>query len=654
MAEGFVPTLLAQMSVLALGVFTGVASARLLGPQGRGELAALILWPSVLVMLASLGMNQAIVFYTGKQRYPMAHVWAACTLIGLAQSVCVVLVGLRVLPWALHAYAPGVRHLALVFLFATPFLMMGGYPGNLLQGSLDLASFNLIRIIAPLAYALGLAVLLLLRRADLASVVSVQILGYVLALAGGYWLLFRKLGLFCSGGLRPPQSLISKSGAVGLPLGVSTFTPARQEGTGRSACATVTQPLLAVHPAQFGPPTQNLENPGGGLRPPQLKSGDVRSPRPVSPFTAAKQEGTGRSACATVTQPLLAVHPAQFGPPTQDLENPGGGLRPSQLKSGDVRSPRPASPFTPAGPEGTGRSACATVPQPLLAVHGLRPPRRLTTFSAAKQEGTGRSACATVTQPLLAVHPAKRRSETAATAALPRFPINLDVFKSLLTYGGKTQLATITSYINQRLDQLVLSIFIRPPELGLYVVAVTVSTVLSCFPQAAAVVTLANGSNLPREGAKAVIANSFRTSLAWLVAGCSALFLAVPWLIPLVFGARFSGSVLACRILLPGSVAIGLNQVLYDGARSLDEPALPSYGEGLAAVLTCCGLYVLLPRLGFLGAAIASTVAYTASSIFMLALYHFRLGFPLRELLFDSGTPRPGEAPLVPATGILK
>ncbi len=510
MAKGFVPTLLAQMSVLALGVFTGVASARLLGPQGRGELAALILWPSVLVMLASLGMNQAIVFYTGKQRYPMAHVWAACTLIGLAQSVCVVLVGLRVLPWALHAYAPGVRHLALVFLFATPFLMMGGYPGNLLQGSLDLASFNLIRIIAPLAYALGLAVLLLLRRADLASVVSVQILGYVLALAGGYWLLFRKLGLFCSGGLRPPPEISPfPHHPVRLPPGVTT---------------------IPHHPVRLSP--------------------DCPS---------STEEGSRAAGKA----PLLI----QEGP-----ERERRGWLPAWLRS-------------------------------------------------------------------------QAAARTAAPAALPRFPLNLTVLKSLLTYGGKTQLATITSYINQRLDQLVLSIFIRPPELGLYVVAVTVSTVLSCFPQAAAVVTLANGSNLPREGAKAVIANSFRTSLAWLVAGCSALFLVAPWLIPLVFGPRFSGSVLACRILLPGSVAIGLNQILYDGARSLDEPALPSYGEGLAAVLTCCGLYVLLPRLGFLGAAIASTVAYTASSIFMLALYHFRLGFPLRELLFDSGTPRPHEAP---------
>jgi O-antigen/teichoic acid export membrane protein len=93
------------------------------------------------------------------------------------------------------------------------------------------------------------------------------------------------------------------------------------------------------------------------------------------------------------------------------------------------------------------------------------------------------------------------------------------------------------------------------------------------------------------------------------------------------------GSGLACRILLPGSIALGLNQVLYEGARSLNDPALPSHSEGLAVVLTCLGLSVLLPRFGFLGAAIASTLAYTSSLAFTLALYRLRLRFPLRMLL---------------------
>jgi O-antigen/teichoic acid export membrane protein len=408
-AIGFASTLFAQLVVLGLGTFTGVAAARLLGPQGRGELAALILWPSVLVMFFSLGTNQAIVFHTGQKHDGISEVWTASTLIGLAQSFCVVVAGLIVIPVALHRYSPEFRHLALIFLFSSPLLIFSGYPANLLQGKLDFLSFNCIRTIAPLIYALGMLALLLVRKANLQFVVAFQILGYVMAVVGGVSILIR---------------------------------------------------------------TERI-----------------------------------------------------------------------------------------------------------------------------------------------------------------RFSLKKRVMKSLLRFGWKTQMATVTSYVNQRVDQLLLSLLVGPRELGLYVVAVTVSLAVGFLPQSLAMVTLAGGSNLSREGAKALIAQSFRTSLFWLVASCSALFVVAPWLISLVFGPKFSGSTLACRILLPGSIALGLNQVLYEGARSLNDPVLPSFAEGLAAVLTCFGLYVLLPRLGFIGAAIASTLAYSSSLVFMLVLYRLRLDFPLYELL---------------------
>src|SRR5262249_7527382 len=66
----YIGTAVAQLAILVFGVASGVVSARLLGPQGRGELAAITLWPMAFVFFTSLGLNQAIVFHTGKQRHP--------------------------------------------------------------------------------------------------------------------------------------------------------------------------------------------------------------------------------------------------------------------------------------------------------------------------------------------------------------------------------------------------------------------------------------------------------------------------------------------------------------------------------------------------------------------------------------------------------
>lgn len=421
-ARNLITTAGGQAAVVGLGAFTGIASARLLGPQGRGELAAITLWPMILVLVASLGLNQAIVFHVGKRRFTLAEVWTSALALWLVQSLAVLAGGWALLPVVLRHYGPEARHLGLVFLAFVPLLMLGGYPANLAQGRLDLLSFTLLRAVAPAVYACGLAALILHSRATVGEIVGVQIAGLSLAAAAALWMAFGRMRLG-----------IAWNGA---------------------AC---------------------------------------------------------------------------------------------------------------------GR---------------------------------------------------------------------------LLRFGLKSNLSSLAFYVNQRLDQLLLSLFVAPRDLGLYVVAVALASAAGFFPQAVGAVTIATGSNLEQDAARLVIARSFRLTLGVLAAGCGALFLICPWLISIAFGPSFSSAATACRILLPGTVALGLNQVLYDGARALEEPLLPSYSEGVSIGITVVGLLLLLPRFGFLGAAIASTMAYTSSLVFMLGLARSRLNLGWRDLVGTFAVPvlgRPAE-----------
>jgi O-antigen/teichoic acid export membrane protein len=130
---------------------------------------------------------------------------------------------------------------------------------------------------------------------------------------------------------------------------------------------------------------------------------------------------------------------------------------------------------------------------------------------------------------------------------------------------------------------------------------------------------------------------SFRASLLWLLACCGLLYALSPFLIRIVFGTAFEGSILACRLLLPGALMLGLNQVLYNGASALGRPALPSYAEGISVAGTTVGLYVLVPRYGYIAAAIVSSVAYTISFVVMLGLSRRLFGLSLRTLLAGGG-----------------
>jgi O-antigen/teichoic acid export membrane protein len=82
---------------------------------------------------------------------------------------------------------------------------------------------------------------------------------------------------------------------------------------------------------------------------------------------------------------------------------------------------------------------------------------------------------------------------------------------------------------------------------------------------------------------------------------------------------------------------IGLNQVLYNGASALGRPGLPSCAEGASMAVTAIGLYVLVPRYGYIGAAIVSSVAYTFSFLLMLGLAHRLLDLKFWDLLAPGG-----------------
>jgi O-antigen/teichoic acid export membrane protein len=205
----------------------------------------------------------------------------------------------------------------------------------------------------------------------------------------------------------------------------------------------------------------------------------------------------------------------------------------------------------------------------------------------------------------------------------------------LLSFGYRSQATNLTSYFNQRIDQLVLSLFVPPRQLGFYAVAVTLTMAVTVFSQAAGIVTFGRGSSQQSEDAKSTIGVSFRASLLWLLVCCSVLYLLAPFLIRLVFGVAFDGSIVACRILLPGTVMLGLNQVLYNGASALGRPGLPSCAEGISVAITAIGLYLLVPRYGYIGAAVVSSIAYTVSFAVMLALAHRLLNLKLRDLIVE-------------------
>jgi O-antigen/teichoic acid export membrane protein len=110
----FAQTFATQVLVLALNVATGVLTARLLGPDGRGVFTAVTLWPQFMAMLALFGLQNAVVFRMRLAPDELNSVATAAMAIGLLVSLAAAFAGALVIPFAMGGqYQPGVIRFAI-------------------------------------------------------------------------------------------------------------------------------------------------------------------------------------------------------------------------------------------------------------------------------------------------------------------------------------------------------------------------------------------------------------------------------------------------------------------------------------------------------------------------------------------------------------
>jgi O-antigen/teichoic acid export membrane protein len=192
--------------------------------------------------------------------------------------------------------------------------------------------------------------------------------------------------------------------------------------------------------------------------------------------------------------------------------------------------------------------------------------------------------------------------------------------RPLGAYGVAQIAAVAPAALNAQLDQLVLSQTVPPADLGRY--AVAVSLTLLPIPLVSAIGNVA----FPRLAAQQTVTDATRKLQRIAVLGSAGLAtgmlvplaLAAYWLMPLVFGARYSGAVPLLWILTPGAVFLACGQVVGDLLRGRNRPIVVAWAQGLAAIFTVALLFALLPFVGVYAAAIASTVAYGVALTVMI------------------------------------
>ncbi len=138
---------------------TGPLLARMLGPDGRGYLAALILWPIVITQLGNLGIPSALTYSIARDSSASRALARLGLAFALPQALLLIVFQALWLLLILHGDPHAVRVAGWLTLALVPAMLAQQYGLGLLQGHLRLRLFNGLRLLPWALYAVGVATL---------------------------------------------------------------------------------------------------------------------------------------------------------------------------------------------------------------------------------------------------------------------------------------------------------------------------------------------------------------------------------------------------------------------------------------------------------------------------------------------------------------
>lgn len=201
-------------------------------------------------------------------------------------------------------------------------------------------------------------------------------------------------------------------------------------------------------------------------------------------------------------------------------------------------------------------------------------------------------------------------------------------FRGIVGYGSRVWFGAIAGVLLMRVDQVLMVPLSSTFELGLYVVAVTVSELPLVVNTAVREVVFARDA---RSSEDARLTAAARVSFLVCAAMAVVLGATSPAWLPVAFGAGFRDAVPTTMLLL-AAVALGIpGSVAGAGLSSRGYPHLRSISLVIACAANVVLLVVLVPPLGAFGAALSTLLGNLVSSNFNIVQMRRKFGVPVRS-----------------------
>ena len=196
---------------------------------------------------------------------------------------------------------------------------------------------------------------------------------------------------------------------------------------------------------------------------------------------------------------------------------------------------------------------------------------------------------------------------------------------------------TLASYLNYRTDQFIVAALLPPQQLAFYVLAVGLAEPIWTLVGSVTTPLLPHLTNSPgRNPALAAIVS--RHVLIWTGLACGLMFTFGGLAVRILYSPSFEPAVAPLRWLLPGIFTLSLGKILVAELLARERRNFQFLFGSAVVALNVAANFLLIPRMGISGAALASTISYSFLSL-LVAWYYLRdIGVSWRVLV-----PRPSD-----------
>ncbi|TQL88223.1 O-antigen/teichoic acid export membrane protein [Actinoallomurus bryophytorum] len=222
----------------------------------------------------------------------------------------------------------------------------------------------------------------------------------------------------------------------------------------------------------------------------------------------------------------------------------------------------------------------------------------------------------------------------AMSAVRPRFrDRDRALARRAIGMGLRYHPGHISLYLLLRVDVLILNALTSRTAVGLYSVAVMLMDLTRTAADSVAQVTLHQQMGDDHDSATALTVRTTRLATLLAAGSVGLMCAAAPFLIPLVYGSAFAGSLSPLLALAPGLVALGATRTLGSFLLRLHRPLVTSCLAFGVLVANVALNLLLIPMWGIVGCALASSAGYCALAALQTAWFVHVTGVPYRRLV---------------------